>query len=177
MRRLLAHAVPPLVILAFVPPSLAQEAPSWLQLASISAGTGHTCALSAQGTAFCWGNNEAGQLGAPSSRECKLEGQKFLCSTAPLPIEGGIVFETIAAGGYHTCGLTPAGEAYCWGDNKAGQLGTATSPDSCSADKGPPYPCARAPVPVSGELRFRDIMAGAEHTCAVSTQGTARPLP
>jgi alpha-tubulin suppressor-like RCC1 family protein len=33
---------------------------------------------------------------------------------------------TLAGGEDFTCGLTPAGEVYCWGDNAYGQLGQGT---------------------------------------------------
>ncbi len=43
----------------------------------------------------------------------------------------------LAAGLYHTCGLTTAGAPYCWGDNSLGQLGVGTTTNSST------------PVPVS----------------------------
>lgn len=59
----------------------------------------------------------------------------------------------------HACGLTPAGEAWCWGDNGLGQLGD-----------GSDAPRAR-PVRVAGDLRFSKIAAGGGFTCAVETSG------
>lgn len=82
--------------------------------ASISAGFRHTCALNSAGAAFCWGSNDFGQLGV---------GSVGGFSDAPLQVAGGLSFQSISSGGDHTCGITSAGSAYCWGSNAVGQLG------------------------------------------------------
>ena len=69
-------------------------------------------------------------------------------------------FTGIAAGGSHTCGLTAAGAAYCWGRNEFGQLG-----DSSTTDRP-------TPVLVHGGIGFRQLAAGSHHTCGVDTLGT-----
>jgi alpha-tubulin suppressor-like RCC1 family protein len=65
----------------------------------------------------------------------------------------------IAAGAYHTCGITPAHVAYCWGDNSYGQLGDSTTTPSL------------VPVRVTGNHTFAQITAGQDHTCALDTGG------
>ncbi len=74
---------------------------------------GHSCALSAAGEAFCWGNNTFGQLGDGTTET----------RPNPMPVSGGHRFTQLSAGAAHTCGVTGAGELYCWGRNSSGQLG------------------------------------------------------
>jgi alpha-tubulin suppressor-like RCC1 family protein len=65
-------------------------------------------------------------------------------------------YRAVAVGGSHTCALTKATEVLCWGDNATGQLGNGTTTSSAK------------PVPISGNLKFSKISAGATHTCGVS---------
>ncbi len=85
--------------------------------ATIAAGNRHTCALDAAGAAWCWGGNQAGQLGTGD-----------LTSTeAPVPVLGGLAFRDLRAGGDFTCGITSSGGAYCWGASDYGQLGAGST--------------------------------------------------
>jgi hypothetical protein len=117
---------------------------------------GHTCALTPEGEARCWGPNGSGQLGRGDTSSVELPG----------PVSGGIHFDQITAGGAHTCALA-SGTAYCWGSNRYDQLGS-TVETSC----GDLWPAACEPRPVAGHL-FTRISAGVEHTCALDASGTA----
>src|SRR3989454_12090229 len=44
--------------------------------------------------------------------------------TSPNP---RLIFAAIEAGSQHTCGVTTASSAYCWGSNDRGQLGEGTT--------------------------------------------------
>ena len=86
-----------------------------------------TCLLTAAGQAYCMGANRAGQLGTNLTTEtCLLTTTlpTFGCSGTPVPVLGGLGFETIDPGAEFVCALTPTGRVYCWGANDAGQLGT-----------------------------------------------------
>lgn len=72
-----------------------------------------------------------------------------------------LVPQSIAAGEAHSCGLSPTGEAFCWGSNANGQLGDGTLTDRAR------------PVNVLAEVRFVAIAAGFQHTCALTAEGAA----
>ena len=133
---------------------------SVLSFVAVATGGAHTCALTVNGAAHCWGRGEAGQLGIPPPATICI-GIGFRCSMIPVPVQGGISFARLTGGGAHTCGLTSDGTAYCWGQNANGQLGDGT------------FNPKNTPVRVSTSLRFTMINAGEEHTCALTGDGAA----
>lgn len=127
-----------------------------LTVQQISAATSgsHTCAVTTGGT-YCWGVNSSGQLGA-------VTGQTSSDSIAAL-VRGGLTFTTVTTGGAHSCALTAAGAAYCWGAGSNGRLGNGGTANS------------DVPVPVSGSHAFESIDAGGSHTCAITTTAVGNP--
>lgn len=115
----------------------------------VEAGGLHTCALTAKGETWCWGRNMAGQLGAPAP---------LTHAPAPRRVENAPAFVTLTAGDNHTCGLTAAGEAHCWGYNVLGQLGDGTQLSRSSL--------ARVPG-----IAFQVIEGGAAFTCGQAVSG------
>jgi hypothetical protein len=90
-------------------------------VAAITTGNYHTCALTTSGGMKCWGNNIYGQIGVDTPDHY---------SRTPRDVPGlasGVA--AITAGGNHTCAVTTAGGALCWGLNSDGQLGDGSFVD------------------------------------------------
>lgn len=102
-----------------------------LTFSALSSGGSHTCGLTTNGAAYCWGANTGGQLGTGSEtgpEQC--DGGRVPCSTRPIAVTGGLTFSALSVGLGHTCTVTVASVAYCWGLNGRGQLGNGTTTDS-----------------------------------------------
>jgi alpha-tubulin suppressor-like RCC1 family protein len=84
---------------------------------AIYAGDHHSCALIADGTARCWGNNSVGQLGNGTATH----------SYVPVAVTGMSDAAAITAGGAHSCAVLADGTARCWGNNSVGQLGDGSA--------------------------------------------------
>jgi alpha-tubulin suppressor-like RCC1 family protein len=118
--------------------------PGLAGIKQITAGTGHTCALDAGGQARCWGYNTFDALGAQAGGTCNSDSLPLeapgdslpqvghlQCSPTAVPVEGGYTFTKLAAGSWHTCGITvPEGAIICWGFNDWGQLGIGVTDSS-----------------------------------------------
>ncbi len=117
--------------------------------------SGQTCALAFDGSPYCWGSSAAGERGDGTTGD----------SPTHSPVSTTEPFDGLTTGGNHTCGVAADGTAYCWGLNGSGQLGDGTTTDR------------HEPVPVEGDLRFRQVSAGRapidNHTCGTTTGGEA----
>ncbi len=114
---------------------------------SLSLGDAHACGN--LGQLSCWGANDRGQLGAGAG-----EG-----SATPLQVDSSIHFsKSLAAGGAHTCVITPDSQVLCWGAGDRGQLGTSDLQDAAT----PTAPELSLDVP-NGVLGA--ATAGRAHTC------------
>ena len=120
------------------------------------------CVLSSTGQAYCWGMNPYSLLGTNSAAYAVL-------TPEPVQQPAGVTFTTLRMSRVQSgsnpivCGLTAAGQAYCWGDNHNGQLGDGTTFDRVLP----------APVAQNG-LVFSAIAPGELHTCALEV-GTGQP--
>jgi len=83
---------------------------------ALTSGAVHACALLADGSAYCWGQNLQGQLGDGTTEN----------RNRATRVAGGVTFRSLVAGGALTCGFATDGTEYCWGFNQNGQLGDGT---------------------------------------------------
>ena len=155
------------------PVNLGRQAPG--AFTSLSAGQTRACGVTTSGAAYCWGSvgadlpagwdEEAYRKGV-YDQEVKPGDERnerglLVFSRRPVRVRGGLVFQTISAGGLHTCGLTVDGNAYCWGNNAVGELGNGSKEDSFD------------PVAASGGVKFKSLSAGWNYTCGVAVDGLA----
>lgn len=115
------------------------------ELRAVRAGGLHTCAITNNNAAYCWGRNLIGEVGDGTNVK----------RTTPVAVLGGLAWQQLALGALHTCGITTEGKLYCWGDNSVGELGLAaprqiaqpvqvgTDQDWASIDAGDFFTCAR----------------------------------
>jgi alpha-tubulin suppressor-like RCC1 family protein len=132
-----------------------QLAPKKIDLPGITidklqAGGGFTCARNADGALYCWGDNQLGQLGIGSND----------AQSKPTPVTAlGTRVDRLSTGARHTCAFTRDQKVYCWGDNRAGQLGVGdTNPRT-------------SPAEVAGLGAVLQVVTGGHHSCAVTNDG------
>jgi alpha-tubulin suppressor-like RCC1 family protein len=129
---------------------------------SVSAGPYYTCGVTRAGAGYCWGWNNFAQLGIGNYTGPQIC-SALPCSTTPVAVSGGLTFASVSPGYWHTCGVTRAGEAYCWGINNVGQLGN----DTATA-------YSTTPLVVSGGLVFAAVSTSPLHrACGVTPAGAA----
>jgi alpha-tubulin suppressor-like RCC1 family protein len=133
-----------------------------LRFRSVSAGFRHSCGVTTDDRAYCWGSNEGGRLGIGTSTGpdiCAGNESNSSCSIVPVAVRGGLRFRSVSVGAAHSCGLTTDGSAYCWGGNYFGELGEGTTTTRLK------------PRQVVGGLHFVSVSAGSGYTCALTTDG------
>jgi len=130
-------------------PAAAATTASTLAFYQVSLGRGHTCGVTFDNRAYCWGGNADGELGdgTTNSRD------------GPVPVATTLRFRQISAGALSTCAVTTDYRLYCWGFNEMGQLGDGTTVTRLR------------PVVVTGGRQFRQVEIGFEHACGVTYQG------
>jgi alpha-tubulin suppressor-like RCC1 family protein len=115
--------------------------------AKVGAGYFHTCAIKQDGSLWCWGRNNYGQLGDGT----------YSGKSTPVQIMSSGVF-SVALWLNHTCAVKIDGSLWCWGDNGYGQLGDGTNTSRTT------------PVQITSGVS--SVALGGYHTCAVKIDGS-----
>lgn len=167
---------------------------------AVAVGSRFTCGVRRNGTLWCWGTNDSGQLGRTGSG-----------SRVPVQVGTGTNWVDLDAGGLHACARRSDDSLWCWGDNFFSQLGLGDSDPRTAPTRvgtstwiqvstGTVHTCARRPDDTtwcwgtndSGQLgtgptsprttptrvigltyRFAAVSAGNQHTCATTSEGRA----
>lgn len=130
----------------------AEIAGQFKTIVKIAASNSFTCFLNNINLVMCFGANDKGQLGAGEGTEP---------DPTHVPIQLNVTNDTFvdfAIGDAHGCAVGQAKSLYCWGENKTGQLGLATS----SEVERTPQPVVALTAPVAS------VACGAGHTCAIA---------
>jgi alpha-tubulin suppressor-like RCC1 family protein len=136
--------------------------PGLANVTAIVVGSAHTCALLADLTLRCWGQNRAGQIGDGPSPDRH--------TPTSVPRLNDVV--QIVAGAMHTCTLSNDGTVRCWGYNDTRQLGFDSADVCFGIDSR--IACSRQPTIVPNPGRVVRLMAGEDRTCAFMGDGTSR---
>jgi alpha-tubulin suppressor-like RCC1 family protein len=116
---------------------------------AIAAGINHACAVKANATVVCWGDNVNGQLGDGTREQRNL----------PALVSGLTGVVAITARGTNTCALKSTGTVACWGLNNRGQVGNGSTGTVLTPFEIPNF---------TGVLT---IGSGDAHTCALKGNG------
>ena len=116
-------------------------------VASISAGSYFTCAVTTAGAASCWGQGSSGQLRSGSLANSDIP-VAVVDAAGKIPLTG---VAAVSAGPDNACALMSSGAALCWGANSSGLLGNGSA----------------------GPSAIVAIAAGPENACAVTGAGAA----
>jgi len=147
----LAKQLSVLILIALLAAGVAEVEPARANsMAAVSAGGGHTCALTTAGGVMCWGFNAYGQLGNGTSagpQICVSGPYSYPCSTVPVNVTGLSGGVTSVSAGSQSCAVTSAGGVKCWGGN------------------------SNTPMDVTGIGGAVAISAGGNHICVLTNAG------
>jgi alpha-tubulin suppressor-like RCC1 family protein len=132
------------------PHPVPQAVPGLSGVKEVALGTAHTCARLRDGTIWCFGANELGELGDGT----------FVDRAKPAQVPGIRPARGVAAGYAGSCAVFEDGTARCWGK-------TDVRVGDSKAKHGRAIPAS-----VDGVLDVQSIDVGADRTCALHTDGT-----
>ena len=120
----------------------------------IAAGGSTTCAALSDNSLKCWGKGSSGQIG--NGAALLSNGTPVFTSLVP----DSFTVAHIEIGTTHSCAISVAGAAWCWGQSTYGRLGTTASTNAVT-------PSGTASLGSTAS----EVAAGGAHTCALLTNG------
>jgi len=120
----------------------------WVEVAT---GDAHTCARKASGALWCWGVNQAGEVGIGST----------IRQNAPVQVGTDLDWQQIEAGAVNTCAVKTGGSLWCWGSDTVGQLGDGVRQVMVST-----------PLRIGTDTDWREVEVGGGYTCAIKQAGS-----
>ncbi len=131
------------------PPALEVATVSALSFIQVTAGYSHTCGVTLDHLAYCWGYNFFGAVGDGTLTD----------RLTPVRVATTLRFQSLSAGTDVTCGVTLSYRAYCWGDGASGTLGDGTTTE-----------VRLTPVRTGPGLHFRQVVVGNGSACGVTVE-------
>lgn len=119
--------------------------------ARVAAGFAHTCGVQTDGTMWCWGDNDSGQIGDGAIGPLYER-------LAPTKVAGDDWID-VFTGGAHSCGLRSDGSVWCWGG------GASLDPANVSFSSTP------VPIEIPATIRALGHGTLSDHTCAIDVDG------
>lgn len=126
---------------------------TWL---SVDGGYGHSCAIAANQSMYCWGLNASGQLGNAS-----IIGY----TEDPTRESANKLWAHVASGTAHTCGIDTSDKLFCWGLNSKGQLGD----DTTTSRNAPTQVPTNSTWLSTYANTWRSVDVAETHTCAINS--------
>ena len=124
----------------------------------VTGGHNLTCAIPVDGTLWCWGRGDHGQVGDGGTAIVRQPVQ--IGSATTWASVDGSDGDSVYDFDSHVCGIRTDGSLWCWGQNTSGQLGIGTTED------------ALRPARVGHSRLWAQVSAGNDESCAVRTDGT-----
>ena len=145
------------------------------QVASLSGGSMHTCAVSTDRRLKCWGSNRVGQLGyghtkSPGTKPRQSRDVAPMGDALPVvDLGSGLEVMAVTAGNSHNCAIVRRADdtrgVKCWGTNGAGALGLGD--DRARGDDADEMGDALPFVDLGTDLEPVALALGGGFTCAV----------
>jgi alpha-tubulin suppressor-like RCC1 family protein len=139
---------------------------------AIALGANHTCGVAMDGAVYCFGANDAGQLGLGQAGSVGDRPGTMGDAMQPVKLGDGFKAKDIASGDRHVCALSEAGQVKCWGAGSGGELGlgAATNRGTSAGDMGDALPA----VDLGHGQLVAGLSCGARHCCARMVQNTMK---